>query len=79
MSPACSNSNDAVIQSAADSQRKHAAGNCGSTVGMVLAGGVVYLLRGMLYRINASDGIYFVVVATSFLVVAVLASYPPVR
>jgi putative ABC transport system permease protein len=46
---------------------------------MLMAGGVAYFLRGMLYRINASDGIYFVVVATSFLVVAVLGSYPPAR
>jgi putative ABC transport system permease protein len=40
---------------------------------------VVYLLRGILYGINAVDGIYFVAVSISFLVVALLASYPPAR
>lgn len=43
----------------------------GLMAGMVLATGVVYLLRGILYVINAVDGIYFVV--------ALLASYPPAR
>jgi predicted permease len=47
--------------------------------GMVLATGVVYLLRGILYGINAIDGVYFVVVSIAFLVVALLASYPPAR
>jgi putative ABC transport system permease protein len=47
--------------------------------GMVLAAAVVYLLRGILYGISAIDGGYFVVVSISFLVVALLASYPPAR
>jgi hypothetical protein len=51
----------------------------GLTAGMVFAAGVVYLLRAILYGINANDGIYFVVVSASFLVVALLASYPPAR
>lgn len=49
----------------------------GLMAGIVLAAGVVYLLRGILYGINAVDGVYFVVVSGSFLVVALLASYPP--
>jgi hypothetical protein len=51
----------------------------GLTVGMGLAFGVVYVLRGILYGISAVDGIYFVVLSLSFLVVALLASYPPAR
>jgi ABC-type antimicrobial peptide transport system permease subunit len=51
----------------------------GLMAGIVLAAGVVYLLRGILYGINAVDGIYFVLVSISFLVVALLASYPPAR
>jgi putative ABC transport system permease protein len=51
----------------------------GLMAGIVLAAGVVYLLRGILYGINAIDGVYFVVVSISFLVVALLASYPPAR
>jgi putative ABC transport system permease protein len=51
----------------------------GLMAGIVLAAGVVYLLRGILYGINEMDGVYFVVVSISFLVVALLASYPPAR
>jgi len=51
----------------------------GLMAGIVLAAGVVYLLRGILYGINAVDGIYFVLVSISFLMVALLASYPPAR
>jgi len=51
----------------------------GLMAGIVLAAGVVYLLRGILYGIDAIDGVYFVVVSISFLVVALLASYPPAR
>jgi predicted permease len=51
----------------------------GLMAGTVLAAGVVYLLRGILYGISAVDGVYFVVVSISFLVVALLASYPPAR
>lgn len=52
---------------------------CGLMAGIVLAAGVVYLLRGILYGINALDGIYFVIISIMFLVVALLASYPPAR
>ena len=51
----------------------------GLMAGAVLAAGVVYLLRGLLYGINAVDGVYFVAVSILFLVVALLASYPPAR
>ena len=51
----------------------------GLMAGTVLATGVVYLLRAMLYGINAVDGFYFVAVSILFLVVALLASYPPAR
>ncbi len=51
----------------------------GLTAGIVLAAGVVYVLRGILYGINAVDSVYFVVVSISFLVFALLASYPPAR
>jgi hypothetical protein len=51
----------------------------GLMAGIVLAAGVVYLLRGILYGIDAVNGVYFVVVSISFLVVALLASYPPAR
>ena len=51
----------------------------GLMAGIVLAAEVVYLLRGILYGINAVDGVYFVVVSISFFVVASLASYPPAR
>ncbi len=51
----------------------------GLMAGIVIAAGVVYLLRGILYGINPVDGVYFVVVSISFLGVALLASYPPAR
>ena len=51
----------------------------GLMAGTALAAGVVYLLRGMLYGINAVDGVYFVAVSLSFLVVALLAAYSPAR
>lgn len=51
----------------------------GLTAGIVLAAGVVYLLRSMLYGLSANDAIYFVVVAAASLVVALLASYAPMR
>ena len=44
----------------------------GLLAGTVLAAGVVYLLRGMLSGVNAVDGVYFVAVSLSFLVVALL-------
>src|SRR5262249_41377518 len=42
----------------------------GLLAGMVLAVGVVYLLRGILYGIKATDGVFFVLVSGLFLVVA---------
>jgi macrolide transport system ATP-binding/permease protein len=51
----------------------------GLGAGMALAAGVVYVLRGILYGVNAADGIYFVGVSATFLAVALLASYPPAR
>jgi len=47
--------------------------------GIVLAAGVVYLLRGILYGVNAVDGVYFLAVSISFLVIALLAAYPAAR
>lgn len=51
----------------------------GLIAGMALAAGVVYLLRGMLYGIKVVDGSYFVVMSLLFLIVALLAAYPPAR
>jgi hypothetical protein len=51
----------------------------GLVAGTVVATGVVYLLRGMLYGVNTADGVYFVAVSILFLAVALLASYPPAR
>jgi ABC-type antimicrobial peptide transport system permease subunit len=51
----------------------------GLTVGMGLAFVVVYILRGILYGVSTVDGIYFVFISLSFLVVALLASFPPAR
>jgi hypothetical protein len=51
----------------------------GLMAGMVLAAALVYVLRGILYGITAIDGVYFMFLSISFLVVALLASYPPAR
>jgi len=51
----------------------------GLIAGMALAAGVVYVLRGMLYGIKFVDGSYFVVMSLLFLIVALLAAYPPAR
>lgn len=51
----------------------------GLAAGMVLASGVVYLLRNILYGISPVDGIYFAGVSLLFFAVALLASYPPAR
>jgi predicted permease len=51
----------------------------GLAAGMILAAGVVYLLRGIFYGVNAIDGFYFVAVSLLFFGVALLASYPPAR
>jgi ABC-type antimicrobial peptide transport system permease subunit len=47
--------------------------------GMFLAVGVSYLLRGVLYGLNAVDAVSFVGVSVLFLGIALLASYPPAR
>jgi macrolide transport system ATP-binding/permease protein len=47
--------------------------------GMLLAAGVSYLLRGVLYGLHAVDAVSFVGVSLLFLGIALLASYPPAR
>jgi predicted permease len=51
----------------------------GLLVGMFLAAGASYLLRGLLYGLNTVDGISFVGVSLLFLAIALLAAYPPSR
>jgi predicted permease len=51
----------------------------GLLVGMSLAVGVSYLLRGVLYGISRVDSISFLGVSTLFLAIALLASYFPSR
>jgi len=51
----------------------------GLLVGMVLAVGASYLLRGILFGLHIIDGISFVGVSLLFLAIALLASYPPSR
>lgn len=51
----------------------------GLFVGMVGAVGASYLLRGVLYGVSAVDGISFIGVSSLFLVMALLAAYPPSR
>ncbi len=51
----------------------------GLLVGMSLAVGVSYLLRGVLYGISAVDSISFLGVSTLFLAIALPASYFPSR
>jgi predicted permease len=51
----------------------------GLLVGMVLAVGVSYLLRGLLYGLNTIDSISFISVPIFFLIIALLAAYPPSR
>jgi macrolide transport system ATP-binding/permease protein len=51
----------------------------GLFAGMFLAVGVSYLLRGLLYGIDAVDGVSFAGVSVSFLAIALLAAYPPSR
>jgi predicted permease len=51
----------------------------GLLAGMILAVGVSYLLRSMLYGIGRFDGISFAGVSVLFLAIALLASYPPAR
>jgi putative ABC transport system permease protein len=51
----------------------------GLLVGMFLAVGASYLLRGILYGLNLVDGISFVGVSLVFLAITQLAAYPPSR
>jgi predicted permease len=51
----------------------------GLLVGVVLAGGVAYLLRHILYGIHTIDGISFGGVSVLFLVIALLAALVPSR
>jgi putative ABC transport system permease protein len=51
----------------------------GLFVGMILAVGASYLLRGVLYGLHTVDGISFIGVSLLFLAVALLAAYPPSR
>ena len=51
----------------------------GLLVGMVLAVGASYLLRGILFGLHTVDGISFVGVSLLFLAIALLAAYPPSR
>ena len=51
----------------------------GLTLGMAVAAALVYLLRGIFYGLSAVDSVYFVIVSTLFLIVALLAAYPPAR
>ena len=51
----------------------------GLLAGMALAVGVSYLLRGVLYGLGTVDGVSFVGMSLLFLVIALLAAYPPSR
>jgi len=51
----------------------------GLVVGMALAVGASYLLRGMLYGLSGVDSISFLGVSTLFLAIGLLASYVPSR
>jgi predicted permease len=51
----------------------------GLLAGMLLAVGVSYLLRGLLYGVRTVDAISFIGVSVLFLAIALLASYPPAR
>ena len=51
----------------------------GLLVGMFLAVGASYLLRGILYGLNTVDGISFAGVSLLFLAIALFAAYLPSR
>jgi hypothetical protein len=51
----------------------------GLTAGMLLAIGLSYLARGLLYGIHGVDAVSVVGVSLLFLAIALLASYPPAR
>ena len=51
----------------------------GLVVGMILATGASYLLHGVLYGLSTVDPVSFLGVSLMFLVIALLAAYPPSR
>ena len=51
----------------------------GLLVGVFLAAGASFLLRRLLYGLSTVDGISFAGVSLLFLVIALLAAYPPSR
>lgn len=51
----------------------------GLLVGVCLAGGASYLLRGVLYGLGTVDGISFIGVSVLFLAIALVAAYLPSR
>jgi ABC-type antimicrobial peptide transport system permease subunit len=51
----------------------------GLFAGMLLAAGTTYALRGILYGVNAVDGISFAGISLLFLAIALMAAYPPSR
>jgi ABC-type antimicrobial peptide transport system permease subunit len=51
----------------------------GLFAGMLLAAGTTYALRGILYGVNAVDGISFAGISLLFLTIALMAAYPPSR
>jgi ABC-type lipoprotein release transport system permease subunit len=46
---------------------------------MILPVGVAYLLRGIVYGVNSTHGVCFMILSFLFLAVALLAAYPPAR
>jgi predicted permease len=67
---------DVLIQMLRESTRPVVVG---LIVGVCLALGTTYLLRGVLYGLNTIDGISFVTVSILFLAIALLAAYLPSR
>ena len=67
---------DVLILMLRESARPVVVGLC---VGVCLALGASYLLRGVLYGLNTIDGISFVSVSILFLAFALLAAYLPSR
>ena len=51
----------------------------GLMVGVILAVGASYLLRGILYGVHIVDGISFIGVSLLFLAIALIATYLPSR
>jgi len=51
----------------------------GLLVGMVLAAGVSHLPRGVLYGLNRIDAVSFAGASLLFLVIALVATWPPSR